>query len=124
MAASVAAIEPFVTDTPASAMQCQTTVMTWTGGVRNAFQLGPNGPLPWDASCLFTDDTDCAATHSQSIVHDRTSERHLSLTDGTFSWNTDLPASDHASFLLLSPPSVHGTYERRGLPQTPSSSSS
>ncbi|EIW53079.1 uncharacterized protein TRAVEDRAFT_53495 [Trametes versicolor FP-101664 SS1] len=97
MAASVLAADPFVINTPASAVQCQTTVVTWTGGRLSTWyeQSFPLGPL------ALTDITDRAAARAQSIVHDRTSERHLGLTDRTFSWNTDLPANTEIFFFLI-----------------------
>ncbi|TFK84961.1 hypothetical protein K466DRAFT_588487, partial [Polyporus arcularius HHB13444] len=75
MAASVLAQgDPIVIDTPASAVQCQTTLVTWTGGV---------------------------APFNLSIVHDRTAEHYNGLTERTFAWNTDLPANTDLFFFII-----------------------
>ncbi|KAH9859070.1 hypothetical protein C2E23DRAFT_855730 [Lenzites betulinus] len=64
-AATAFAQDTLTMNTPASVTQCETTVVTWNGGV---------------------------APFNLSIVFDRTAEHFNGLTERTFSWNTDVPA--------------------------------
>ncbi|KAI0816832.1 hypothetical protein BC628DRAFT_1342519 [Trametes gibbosa] len=71
LAATAVAQDTFTMNTPDSATQCETTVVTWNGGV---------------------------APFNLSIVFDRTAEHFNGLTERTFSWNTDILANNVVFF--------------------------
>ncbi|EIW52123.1 uncharacterized protein TRAVEDRAFT_75492 [Trametes versicolor FP-101664 SS1] len=75
MAASVLAQNaPIVIDTPANPVQCQTTLVTWTGG-----------SPPFDLV----------------FVHDRTAEHHTVTSGNSFLWTVDLPANTDTFVSIL-----------------------
>ncbi|KAH9846717.1 hypothetical protein C2E23DRAFT_863826 [Lenzites betulinus] len=73
-AATAFAQDTLTINTPANATQCETTVVTWNGGV---------------------------APFNLSIVFDRTAEHFNGLTERTFSWNTDILANNIVFFFVI-----------------------